>query len=382
MNAWTAEADTAFLASADGTPPTERPALLSVSDLENLPAPKMLLGNILPEGFLVMFGPSGVGKSFLAMDWALCVATGLSWYGQQVQQGWVLHIAAEGASGLWRRVEAWQHARGHTGTEAIRFHAGAVNFLDPKDVSKLKAAIKTMPAPPTLIVIDTLARCMVGGDENTAKDVGLYIAAVDELRATYNASALTVHHTGRDGEDERGSSALRGAADAMLALRADGAGLKLQCVKEKDAEAFEPWRLHLENVAESCVLRCGTPVGLVSGTEREMLESVSAAFGTQWAAATAFRDASGSPRSSYYRNLKSLTDKGLVEAEDESRHPRYRLTETGQQRVSPSPNESHGTAEASPTNPPSLRGVGLGTELGLDGNLSPLSMHDSREGDR
>ena len=103
---------------------------------------------------------------------------------------------------------------------------------------------------------------MVGGDENSAKDVGRFIAAVDELRSVYKCASLTVHHTGKDGEDERGSSALRGAADAMLAPKPDGAGVKLACVKQKDAAPFDPWRLHLEVVQDSCVLRCGTPEGV------------------------------------------------------------------------------------------------------------------------
>jgi RecA-family ATPase len=51
-------------------------------------------------------------------------------------------------------------------------------------------------------VIDTLARSMAGGDENAAKGVGEFIAAIDRLRGDH--AALVVHHTGKDGDRERG----------------------------------------------------------------------------------------------------------------------------------------------------------------------------------
>jgi hypothetical protein len=93
-----------------------------------------------------------------------------------------------------------------------------------------------------LIVWDTMARSMIGGDENAARDVGLAIAAADYLAEPHQAARLFVHHTGKNGEEERGSSALRGAADTLLALKPYEPGLRLTCEKAKDSEAFEPWR--------------------------------------------------------------------------------------------------------------------------------------------
>ncbi len=78
-----------------------------------------------------------------------------------------------------------------------------------------------------------MARSMVGGDENAARDVGLFIDNVDQVRRRYGAAALVVHHTGKDGKLERGSTALRGAADTLVALRPDDDELKLTCEKQK-----------------------------------------------------------------------------------------------------------------------------------------------------
>ncbi|MEJ7787957.1 MAG: AAA family ATPase, partial [Solirubrobacteraceae bacterium] len=139
--------------------------LLSVADLANLKPPEFLIDTLLPAGgFSVLFGPSGVGKSFLALDWALCIANGIAWYGQTVQPGWVLYICAEGRSGLGIRVHAWQQARRQREVERIRFLPDAVNFLDAAQLAKARLTMAALPEPPALIVIDTMARSMVGGD--------------------------------------------------------------------------------------------------------------------------------------------------------------------------------------------------------------------------
>ena len=47
----------------------------------------------------VIYGPSGEGKTFVALDWALSVATGRSWQGKQTKQGPVVYIAGGRWSG-------------------------------------------------------------------------------------------------------------------------------------------------------------------------------------------------------------------------------------------------------------------------------------------
>lgn len=351
----------------DEVPRSRSLRLLSIADLAELPEPTWVVDEMLPTGLNVLFGPSNVGKSFLGLDWSLCVAAGIPWYGQGTDPGWVVYIAAEGVSGLYRRVEAWAHARSQPFPERIRFIPNAVNLLDESDTLLAARAIAQMPEPPKLIVTDTMARTMVGGDENAAKDVGRFIAAVDELSRPYNAARLVIHHTGKDGEDERGSSALRGAADAMLALKPDGAGIRLECVKQKDAAAFEPWRLHLEPTLESCVLRYGTNSAALAPTERLILERVSEAFGTNYTTSTAIKEAADVARSSYHRCIKSLVDRGFLEPENDQRNPRYRLTEDGAQQLVPtSPSESHETRSASPTGSPLYGTVGLETKNGTE----------------
>src|SRR4051812_5462453 len=74
--------------------------LYSDAEIEKLAGPEYLIPGILPrESAAMIYGAAGSTKSFLALDMALCVATGTPWMGRPVQRGCALYVAAEGASG-------------------------------------------------------------------------------------------------------------------------------------------------------------------------------------------------------------------------------------------------------------------------------------------
>lgn len=229
-------------------------ALLTFDALMAEPDLRWMIDGIAPEGFAVMYGAPGSFKSFLALDWALCVATGRPWHGHAVEPGYVVYVAAEGRAGLKQRARAWWEANERPDTTRIRFLPESVNLLESQHVAKTRAALATLPEPVALLVVDTMARSMTGGDENSAKDVGMFIAAVDGLRRA--RSSLVVHHTGHDGSHERGSTALRGAADLMVKVERDrdSPRVTVKCDKPKDFEPWEPITLRREVVAGSCVL--------------------------------------------------------------------------------------------------------------------------------
>jgi RecA-family ATPase len=88
--------------------------LLSLDEIERLPPLEWLIEGLMPAGGLaVLYGAPKLGKSFLALDWALSVAAGRRWLGRNVRQGDVVYVYAEGVSGLKARVAAWaaEHGR-------------------------------------------------------------------------------------------------------------------------------------------------------------------------------------------------------------------------------------------------------------------------------
>jgi AAA domain len=184
--------------------------LLGVDQLLELPVPEPLIDGILyRDTMAVLFGMPGSAKTFLALDWALRVAAGSAWLGGfGVHQGPVLYVAAEGRHGIGQRVRAWLDARDLKRPSGFRLYPDVVNLLHPGHVDTVCAwAAETRPV---LVVFDTLARAIPGADENSARDMGVAVGAVDRIRAAAGSTVLLVHHTGKDGMDARGSSALRG----------------------------------------------------------------------------------------------------------------------------------------------------------------------------
>lgn len=230
----------------------------TIDDLADLPEPSWLVHGVLPDSSLsVLYGLSGIGKSFLALDWSLCISTGKSWNGRPVTQGKVIYIAGEGVRGLYKRINAWMQANPDVDRDTVRENfivvPKAVSLLREEDAASLLTTV-ALHENVVLVVVDTLARSLTGGDENSAKDVGLSVRVLDEVKMRTGAGCLVIHHTGKQGDVERGSGALRGAADAMLLVKPQSPGLALICDKAKDAVPFGQMQFSLTQVGESAVL--------------------------------------------------------------------------------------------------------------------------------
>jgi hypothetical protein len=324
--------------------------LLTAGQLVTMPPPRWLIDDLLGASTLaVLYGKPGSGKSFLALDWALCVAAGFPWNGREVRRGIVLYVAAEGVGGLGIRVRAWTETFGVDVAEIsrIRFFPTAINLLDQ---ARRQALVEmTMTLEPTLVIIDTLARSMVGGDENSTRDVGLAIDAADHVKNVTGATVLVVHHTSKGGETYRGSSSIEGAADTMILVEAEGANLTVKCEKAKDAEQFELIKLTRSVVTlrgqmtTSCVIQSHTG----RGTTDELVASEQALMAIMWdllgttaaVSRTELKDLAKLPKQTFYRATKSLVSKGALLNVGTMSRPVYKLP--AQAAQSPESHESH-----------------------------------------
>lgn len=200
----------------------------------------------------VLYGDSNTGKTFFALDLALHIALGWDWHGLQVDQGLAVYVAAESGSSARNRVAAF---RAHHGLEAddapFDLVPCSVDLLDPAgDLNALVAVIREAEAAhgrkAVLVVIDTLARAMGGGNENAPDDMGRFVRHVDAIRARTGAAVLVVHHTGKDkARGARGHSALRAATDTEIEV----ADRTAKATKQRDFEAGRPIPFGLKPVA-------------------------------------------------------------------------------------------------------------------------------------
>jgi len=198
----------------------------------------------------MIFGAPGVGKSFVAIDLAACIATGNDWHGKSVSKGAVVYIAGEGNRGTTRRFRAWEVRHEIPLNDApICVSQNAIAMGDASALDDAIREIDEMKQRPQFIVVDTVARAMVGLDENSATDMGAFVAACDKLRARYDATLIVVHHSGHAEKTRaRGSSALRAAIDCEILVAPQTDGIELKCTKAKDAEPFATIYFALETV--------------------------------------------------------------------------------------------------------------------------------------
>ncbi|ABM04208.1 plasmid and phage replicative helicase [Psychromonas ingrahamii 37] len=205
-------------------------------------------GLIPLESFGVIYGPSGAFKSFLALSWGLHIATGLSWSGHEVTKTGVLYIVAEGGVGVPRRIKAWcDHFIDGEAPETFFYIKEPIHVANWPQNMALGETIKEIEEKTNskigLVILDTLARCFNGADENSTKDMGDFIAGCDTIKANFGVSVLVVHHSGKsESKAARGSSALRGACDFEYKVKRPsdgGESLILSCEKMKDDEPIK-----------------------------------------------------------------------------------------------------------------------------------------------
>lgn len=196
-----------------------------------------------------LFGESGAGKSFIALDWCLHIAAGRYWNGCRVQQGPVLYIAGEGASGIVRRVAAWQVA--HCPVPKSQFFLSSRTVtMDEAGVALVDTELQWLGVMPVVVVIDTVARTLPG-DENSAADMGKFIQCLDGIRQATGACVIAVHHSGHaDKGRARGSSAFRAAMDAEFVVERDPDARigTLKSTKSKDSTPPQPISFSLQSI--------------------------------------------------------------------------------------------------------------------------------------
>ena len=298
--------------------------ILGARAIITMPPPSWWLEGLLPMGGLaVLYGPPGCGKSFLALAWAVAMATGRPWHGRKAIWSPAAYLAAEGAYGLSIRLNALLDAHELDAKELdhrLAFVPEAVNLLDFGAAADLAEDLYAhCGSAPGLLVVDTLPRAMIGGDENSVKDISAAIAGADTIRRGTNGTALLVHHTQKVGELERGSSALRGAADTMLSLRQEDDRLLLEVTKQRNSAPIAPLQLRLVPSGASCIVEPAEgqpPTSELSPTRRTVLQVVDEVQQNGWAAqGTIVRVAKGSgvAERTGYRALHDLHARGYLD---------------------------------------------------------------------
>ena len=128
-----------------------------------------------------------------------------------------------------------------------------------------------------MIIVDTLAQALKGGNANSDQDIGIVTGRMDYMRDETGAFVAAVHHTGKEeSRGPRGSNAIPGNTDVCIAIidktfRTDKVGTKL---REGDPTQRFPFNLNVVIMGKDTD---GDPVTTIVASEsRQGLDDVSA----------------------------------------------------------------------------------------------------------
>lgn len=303
-------------------------ALLTRSALRDLPDPEPLIDGVLDRGCqALLYGKWGSCKSFIALDWAASVAAGRNWQGRDTTRLRTLYVAAEGAFGMKGRVDAWE-AGWHRDLPDSHFTIlpQTVNLTRWTEVAELRALIEW--GGYGFVAIDTLARCMLGADENSAKDCGEVVDALHRLRESTpdgRGVVLGVHHTGKDGKTFRGSSVFEAGADTVYSVNKDAGLITLEREKRKDGPQHDHHDLKLDPVegTDSCVISVHRGVDKPERAER-LLSTFVHHFSQTGASKAELRKVAEMPDATFYRAVSDLLKAGELINDGTTKRPFYR----------------------------------------------------------
>lgn len=217
-----------------------------------------LVKDMLPaQGFGYVAGPSGSLKTFMVLDWCLAITQGAPILGHRTKACGVVYVAAEAPNGVRKRIEAWRQRNTGNGLP-FELIGQSPNLRDEAQVGDLAAELRLAREEMAnqdhrlgLVVIDTLAASMPGGDENAGVDVSAVLSNVAWLGAEIGAFVLVVSRTGKDEtRGLRGWSGQFAGADCVIMLtREEDNPVRVgKVTKLKDGEDGQRFALRLDRV--------------------------------------------------------------------------------------------------------------------------------------
>tara|TARA_R110000803_G_scaffold210340_1_gene281862 strand:- start:1659 stop:3500 length:1842 start_codon:yes stop_codon:yes gene_type:complete len=251
-NIYTKESFKEYLESSLPKPKKPSLVLRKISDLiANIQEPEWIIEDIMEKDSVIdIYGAPKSGKSFIAIDMALCSSMGIPWQSHKTEQTPIIYLAGEGQRGIARRVQAWEHYYRHDLNRAQMFVSDrGVRFLDEKDHLNLIDHIKQVAdqfGDIGCLYVDTLARNFGAGNENSTEDMNKFIERVDHLKSEFGCCIALIHHTGHSSAGRaRGSSVLPAAVDAEFAVKRpkdEGEEMKVEFTQTliKDGKPMSP----------------------------------------------------------------------------------------------------------------------------------------------
>ena len=229
--------------------------LLDTDELLDMSEPDWLVDGFIAEKSTTMiYGPWGLGKSFMVLDMVLTASTGSPWHGgiKVNKHLKTLYVVAEGASWWPRRVKAFEIGRGLYDPRNLLWYPKPVDLVNEGsgDIASLEMTLEKHK--PDVIVFDTWVRCTsaFGMNENDAGAIAMVYNRLDYFRDEYNVSPVIVHHPRKNDGEFRGSGNQAASLEVVISLRPikDSLDFTVHSEKGNHMEPWDPFRLSFHGV--------------------------------------------------------------------------------------------------------------------------------------
>lgn len=298
------------------------------------PEPVWAIPDLLPVGLGILAGAPKQGKTWLAFQVALAVASGGVVLGKNVQRGAVLYLALEDSP---RRIQERMQKQGWARGLPVEFiplgeFTNQVGDLQNGGGERLARQIEKRGY--RLVVIDTLSRA-VRGDQNDVDQMTRALTPLQEIAHAKNVALLMVdHHRKTIGDafdavsDILGSTAKGAMADTLWGLYRErgkkGAKLAItgRDVEERTLALTMDWGV-------TYCWQCEGDANALELTERrqEILDALTEIGKPAQVATVA--EMIGQDRGNTFRRLQDLTSIGKVKRINQNGKILYALSDSG-----------------------------------------------------
>ena len=204
---------------------------------------KFAVDTILPHGLFILAGSSKIGKSWLALDVGVAVATGDNLWDFSSEQGTALYLALEDNH---RRLQDRLDKIGAGGLDVSRLKLSTAAFgISSGLIEQAHNFIAEYPDT-RLIIIDTLELI-----RDTENDKSIYacdyrdMTLLREITGKHDLTLLLIHHTRKMHDDDplnmlSGSTGLVGATDGVFVLEKEArtSNRAKLTIANRDTEGF------------------------------------------------------------------------------------------------------------------------------------------------
>jgi hypothetical protein len=314
------DTDFAELKVANWSPRAKRGWSVAELYAAEFPEPRYLVPGLLTAGLAALAARPKIGKSWMALQLAVAVGAGGSFFNQPAQKGRVLYLALEDSP---RRMKLRLQKQQATEQANVRFEFSWLPLLEG-GMDMLLRAIDYHRY--SLVIIDTLARALGYVDPNKQAEMNLYLGMLQRAAVERNMTILLIdhHRKGNGGEgnvidDIIGATAKGGVLDIAWGLyRTRGEKNATLKLTGRDIEERE-LAMRFER-ATGCWNCLGDAEMIVSGErEQEILEAMEK-LGVP--SHKELADVTGQDRSYCFRRIQALMNKGKVR-QIEGRPTRY-----------------------------------------------------------